>query len=404
MLAAQAQDVPDAPKPFRITDVLSREEIVALHQRAYLPALAGLAFTWGTIAAAFALVAWWPSVLTVGVALVVLGGRQLALGLLAHDASHGALFPNRRLNDWVGQWLCAVYIWADLARSRRHHLAHHHYSVTELDPDLVTVLPFPMPRSELLKRFVKDMLGVTGAMRAAGNILTDLGFVAYSSVGEAQLVDQSRRTVGHLLRTAAVHLYPFLVANAVLLGVLWLAGHPELWLLWWAAWATTFCVFTRVRSIVEHGCTPDASDPLRSVRTVRVSFWERMTVAPHHANFHLEHHLLMAVPFHRLPRLHRLLEERGVLARAVVTDGNLQVLREAMDLRSPRVKPMPPVRPAKPLAEPASSEPSSEAAAPGRGPWVVPLLGRGVARVLRGYHARRASEKTGGAASPPGSP
>lgn len=392
MLAAQAPDVPAEPKPFRITDVLSRDEIVALHQRAYLPALAGLAFTWGLIAAAFALVAWWPSVLTVAVALVVMGGRQLALGLLAHDAFHGALFPNRRLNDWVGQWLCAAFIWSDLARGRRHHLAHHHYSMTEADPDLLLVMPFPMPRRELLKRFAKDILGVTGVMRVAANLLTDLGFVAFNSAGEAKLVDQSRRTVGALLRTAARHLYPVVLANAVLLGVLWLAGHPELLLLWWAAWATTFNVFTRVRSIVEHGCTPDASDPLRSVRTVRVSLWERLTVAPHHANFHLEHHLLMAVPFYRLPRLHRMLEERGVLSRSVVTDGNLQVLREATDLRSPRVKPAPSPRPMRPQAEAPSPEEAPEAPS-GRGPWVLPLLGRGVAWALRGYQARRAREK-----------
>ncbi|XXF78658.1 fatty acid desaturase family protein [Myxococcaceae bacterium GXIMD 01537] len=386
-----------APRTFRITDVLSREEIVALHRRAYLPALGALAFTWGTIAAAFALVARWPSVLTVLVALVVIGGRQLALGILAHDASHGALLPSRRLNDFAGQWLCAVFIWGDLARSRRHHLTHHHYSVTEEDPDLPLVLPFPMPRAELAKRFAKDLLGVTGALRVAANLLTDLGFVAFSSSGEAKLVDQSRRTVGDLARTAAVNLYPVLVANAVLLGVLWLCGHPWLLLLWWGAWATTFNVFARVRSFVEHACTPDASDPLRGVRTVRVSFWERLTVAPHHVNFHLEHHLLQAVPFFQLPRLHRLLEERGVLARSIVSDGYLQVLREVTDLRSTRLRPVSPVRAAAKAREEEAAPPAELS---GARPWLLPLLGRGVERALRRYQARRARDSAGPAPGP----
>jgi fatty acid desaturase len=47
-------------------------------------------------------------------------------------------------------------------------------------------------------------------------------------------------------------------------------------------------------------------------------------------NYHLEHHLLMTVPHYHLPRLHALLRERGVLARACVEPaGYGAVLRRA---------------------------------------------------------------------------
>ncbi|MEE8508037.1 MAG: fatty acid desaturase, partial [Myxococcota bacterium] len=49
-------------------------------------------------------------------------------------------------------------------------------------------------------------------------------------------------------------------------------------------------------------------------------------------NFHLEHHLLMTVPHYNLPRLHRILAERGVLDEALVTTGYWGVL----DLASSR--------------------------------------------------------------------
>ncbi len=51
-------------------------------------------------------------------------------------------------------------------------------------------------------------------------------------------------------------------------------------------------------------------------------------------NYHLEHHLLMTVPHYQLPRMHRLLAERGVLARACVERGGYPaVLRRAASRR-----------------------------------------------------------------------
>ncbi len=52
-------------------------------------------------------------------------------------------------------------------------------------------------------------------------------------------------------------------------------------------------------------------------------------MAPHHVNFHLEHHLLPTVPHYRLPEMHQLLVERGAWAEATKADGYLEVLRLA---------------------------------------------------------------------------
>ena len=40
-------------------------------------------------------------------------------------------------------------IWNDVARYRRHHLAHHAQTGTELDPDLSLAAPFPVTRASL---------------------------------------------------------------------------------------------------------------------------------------------------------------------------------------------------------------------------------------------------------------
>jgi fatty acid desaturase len=99
--------------------------------------------------------------------------------------------------------------------------------------------------------------------------------------------------------------------------------------LWVAAWFTTFSLVMRIRSIAEHAMIDDPADPLRNTRTTIASWWERLLLAPNRVNFHLEHHLLMAVPHYNLPRLHRMLRERGALNNACLADGYAEVLRRA---------------------------------------------------------------------------
>lgn len=62
-------------------------------------------------------------------------------------------------------------------------------------------------------------------------------------------------------------------------------------------------------------------DPLRNTRTTIGRGWERLTIAPNHANYHLEHHLLPSVPPHRLADLHRCLQARGVYEGAEIVNG-----------------------------------------------------------------------------------
>jgi fatty acid desaturase len=119
------------------------------------------------------------------------------------------------------------------------------------------------------------------------------------------------------------------VTNAALLAILAAFGHPELYLLWVGAWLTTNTLVTRIRSIAEHSMIEDPADPLKNTRTVLPTWWERLLLAPNRVNFHLEHHLLMTVPHYNLPRMHRLLRERGVLDHACVERSYLGILRRA---------------------------------------------------------------------------
>ena len=161
----------------------------------------------------------------------------------------------------------------------------------------------------------RDLSGQTGWKRLRYTLRGDLGMTP----GKGQ------KTGRKGMRT----LYGTLVTNAVLLGILTLAGHPALYLLWVVAWFTTYSLVTRIRSIAEHAIISDPADELQNTRTTVARWWERLLIAPNHVNYHLEHHLLFFVPCYNLPKLHRLLMAGPHGGGMEVRSGYREVLRMA---------------------------------------------------------------------------
>ncbi len=310
-----------------ITDILTREEIRDLGRASDARGWLSVLTSWSIIFAAFALAAWDPSPVTILVALVLLGGRQLALAVLMHECSHRSLFANAAMNRWAGRWLCGAPVWSDVVRYRTHHMTHHAHAGTERDPDLSLVAPFPVKGWSLTRKLLRDLTGVSGVRRIIGLVAMDLGLVKYTASDFIERADQTGRSARDALRCAVANLGPVVLSNGALFGVLWLAGHGWLYLLWIGAYLTTFSLFLRIRSMAEHACTTPSTDPVEHTRTTYAGWLARLTVAPHDVNYHTEHHLLMTVPHYNLRRMHDLLKERGALANGHVTPGYSHVLR-----------------------------------------------------------------------------
>ena len=271
---------------------------------------------WAVIAAAVAVGVIWP--LLIPLSIAVIGTRQLGLAILMHEAAHGGLSPNRRLNDVLGHWLCAVPVGASLAAYRPYHLAHHKYAQQAEDPDLVLSAPFPVTRASMRRKTIRDLTGQTFFKQ---RVL--YAFQAFRTRRDEDMAE------GAVVTGRSVA--PFLLVNAALFAGLTLAG---VWWAYFALWllplATWFPMVTRLRNIAEHACVEGSStDPFRAARTTRAAWWERAFIAPYWVNFHAEHHLFMHVPCWKLPALHRAIRGRPQGARMEVADGYLSVLAEA---------------------------------------------------------------------------
>ncbi|MFD3596724.1 fatty acid desaturase [Nocardia sp. NPDC058640] len=79
---------------------------------------------------------WWPAYLAL--ALPAIGIRQRALATLLHEAAHGTLAKNKRLNIFLGTWFSGYVIFQSFETYRRSHVRDHHGSFGDVlvDPDL----------------------------------------------------------------------------------------------------------------------------------------------------------------------------------------------------------------------------------------------------------------------------
>jgi fatty acid desaturase len=292
-------------------DFFTAEDWAPLAARSSWKGLALVAHAWAVIGGAIAMAITWP--VTMPLAVMIIGARQLGLAILQHDAAHGALHPDLRVNDWVGEWLCT----GGLERYRAYHLQHHKFAQQAEDPDLVLSAPFPITRASFRRKVVRDLTGQTWFKERLGRLAARL---------------KSRKPgepVAPILAGEARRQRRWLIMNSVAIAAFSAAGYPWAWFaLWLLPRATWFQLITRLRNIAEHALIDkDEPDPLRHARTTQANWLERALIAPYYVNYHCEHHMFMHVPCFNLPRVRRRLARDGVTGRMLGTPGYASVLR-----------------------------------------------------------------------------
>jgi len=116
-------DLESAPVP----DRLPAEEVRALSRLDPWQTVAAIATEWAAIAGIIAVASWLAHPLATLVAVVLIGARQHALLVIAHDASHQRLLPNRRWNDWIANIFLAWPMFISVQGFRHFHGSHHRF-------------------------------------------------------------------------------------------------------------------------------------------------------------------------------------------------------------------------------------------------------------------------------------
>lgn len=280
--------------------------------------LLAIAADWALIATAFAAAAVWPNGFVFAGAAVLIARTQLALAVMMHEGAHGLLARRAPMNDAIGQLLAAGPLWLSLRSYRAGHLEHHRAPMRPTDPvaAVFEIDRYPVPRRVLVLRLLAYACGL-GYM---------MSVLKLAGGRYAQVMPKAMKTARYTLWEVTTMIAP----NAMLFGLLAIAGHPWFYAGLWLAPAITLLPFAgQIRAIFEHAGLPASLDQSRNARTIVRRSWQTFLFGPHGIHYHIEHHLFMRMPFYSLPIVHRELAQAQLLPAANLYEGYGAVLREA---------------------------------------------------------------------------
>jgi fatty acid desaturase len=246
---------------------------------------------WAVIAAAFVAIYFYPLLLPI--AILLIGNRQHALAVLGHDGSHFTLSKSRRVNDTLSNLLAAWPLCLTTSGYRALHLQHHKNTGSKKDPELAhraarsPQWDLPLPRRRIIKYCLQDL---------CGRSLADFIIIVSFSKPE------NKRELVPLIAMHGVF-----ILFALSSGLWWIA------MLWYFCLATSFMMFFRLRTVLEHLGTGET-------HRINLSWWQRQVLAPHNIWYHWEHHKYPAVPCHLLPEVRKLLPAQEIISLSQLLD------------------------------------------------------------------------------------
>jgi len=214
-------------------------------------------------------------------AVLVVGTRQHALAVLAHDGAHLHVTANRWINDAATSLFCFWPLGVGLHGWRKFHFDHHRLVGTAADPEFGIKNKYPKnwsPETNQPRQFFADLLG-------------------FSALEATMLIRLAKP-----VRIVDV-LGPVTTIVAGWGAVLYWADWRAL-AIWHVASATSFWAVFRLRAFTEHVGTTSTH------RLSEPPLWKKLLYLPENTWLHWEHHKFPAVPSRQLKEQVR----RGELA------------------------------------------------------------------------------------------
>lgn len=224
---------------------------------------------------------WWLLLPVQGILLVF-------LFTLEHEATHQTPFASVRLNEIVGH-ICGLVLILPFLWFRYFHLAHHRWTnIAGKDPELSTAKP------DTVWSWIWHVSGLPYWYAACR-------LIAALASGKAEDGYLPRGARHRIIREARIMLLAYAVIAA---SLLWTSAIFWLWLVP----VLLGQPFLRLYLLAEHGDCPHVANMFQNTRTtftnriIRFLAWNMP--------YHVEHHVSPAIPFHRLPELHRMMQSQ----------------------------------------------------------------------------------------------
>lgn len=274
--------------------------------------LGELASTWAVIAIAIAIAefsnSWWATAL----AVIVIGTRQMVLGLLLHEQVHSLGLRGKWADSIVNALAVYPLLVTTVEDYAEVHLRHHRHFMTPRDPDFLRKSGpewrFPQSLSGLLGIAARDLL-------ALNLIKLIKGKTAPAGAAEFRRAHPSPRW----LRPAWFAL--------LAIGVTALGAWPEFLLYWILPLLTVAQLCVRWIAVLEHEYELEGSSVNDTTPLVSMRWYEKLLVPDLNFAMHVYHHNHPGISFSQLPKAHQIYQQHGLVDQSAVFKSGLSYLR-----------------------------------------------------------------------------
>ena len=234
--------------------------------------------------------------------------RQNVLGLLTHEQVH-RLGIRSRIGDVITNIFCSFPILISLQGYRQIHLTHHCKYFTESDPDYRRKQgkewTFPQSARAFFLTLFCDLIGLS-------LVSTIRGKTPEKSAYRKPAKPNTAFRLG------------FYVAVAAALTV------TQTWtyflLYWIVPIVTVLQVIVRWGAICEHRYNLVDPSMQESTPLITPRWWEALLMPNLNFSLHVYHHWYPSIPFNKLPQVHKIYVESGLVNKEHVFDGYIDYL------------------------------------------------------------------------------
>jgi fatty acid desaturase len=309
--AADDADLCDDPFDAWFAPTIDRGVLKGLMRRTNTHGLLTLGFWLLLCVATGAAVVFTRHTLWVWAAMVLYGGVLCFAYAASHECAHGTAFKTRRLNEAVFWFTSLVFIEEPLYR-RYSHAGHHTNTwFNGRDPQK----PYGNPLA--FRQYVSGTFGLTFYFDAARQLIRHCAGRFTPQELEFLPASETPKVILNSRIMSACY------AGLLIGGIAFLSPWP--FILYFIPRFLGGCIVTLYIN-TQHMCmAEDLYDHRLTTRSIKCGWLERRLYW--NMNYHIEHHLFPAVPFHALPRLSESVRDQLPLPLNGVIAANTEILK-----------------------------------------------------------------------------